>query len=164
MLFSPRGGRGGFIVAHVLKMTGREFLGKASQACSLSPENLQATNFSGRNQMALAMTITDIDAAADNVYVFGTLAASGSYSTGGDTLDFTTVANQIAASQAPLQVWVGGTTGDSYAFVRAGSPTLANGKIKINTASNTELAAGSYPSRITGDTNIQFEAVFNKLI
>src|ERR1700722_8610827 len=105
--------------------------------------------------MALAMTITDIDAAADNIYVFGTLAPSGSYSTGGDTLDFTTVGSQIAASQAPLQVWVSGTTGDSYAFVRNSSPTLANGKVKIDTTSNTELASGSYPSRITSDTNIQ---------
>ena len=114
--------------------------------------------------MALAITITSIDGAADHIYVLGTLAASGSYTTGGDTLDFTAVASQIGASQAPLQVWVGGITGDSYGFVRAGSPTLANGKVKINTASNTELSSGAYPARITGDANIQFEAVFAKLI
>ena len=114
--------------------------------------------------MALAITITDIDGGGDNIYVFGTLAASGNYSTGGDALDFTTVASQIGASQAPVQVWAGGTTGDSYSFVRAGSPTMANGKLKINTASNTELGSGAYPSRITSDANIQFEAVFNKLI
>lgn len=114
--------------------------------------------------MALAITITDVDAAADNIYVFAMLTASGSYATGGDTLDFTTVANQLGASQAPVQVWVGGTTGDSYAFVHAAAPTLANGLVKINTGSNSELAAGSYPARITGDTRIQLEAVFNKLI
>ena len=114
--------------------------------------------------MALAITITDIDSGEDNLYVFGLLTASGNYATGGDTLDFTTVASQINASQAPLQVWVGGVTGDNYGFVRAASPTLANGKIKINTASNTELGAGAYPARITGDANIQIEAVFNKLI
>src|SRR5690242_9913046 len=114
--------------------------------------------------MALAINITNVDAGKTDLYVFGTLTPSGSYSTGGDTLDFTTVANQIGASQAPVQVWVGSTTGDTYAFVRAASPTLANGKIKINTASNTELSAGAYPARITGDTNIQIEAVFSKLI
>jgi len=114
--------------------------------------------------MALAISITSIDFGGDNLYVFGILTPSGSYSTGGDTLDFTTVASQIGASQAPVQVWVGGTTGDSYGFVRAGSPTLANGKVKINTASNTELASGAYPARITGDTNIQIEAAFSKLI
>ena len=114
--------------------------------------------------MALAITITDIDSGEGNLYVFGLLTASGSYTSGGDTLDFTAVANQIGASQAPVQVWVGGSTGDNYGFVRAASPTLANGKIKINTASNTELGAGAYPARITGDANIQIEAVFNKLI
>lgn len=114
--------------------------------------------------MALAITITSVDAAADNIYIFGTLSASGSYTTGGDTLDFTTVSNQIDASQAPLQVWVAGNTGDNYAFIRNSSPTLANGAVKINTASATELAAGAYPARITADTGIQFEAVFRKLI
>lgn len=114
--------------------------------------------------MALAITITDVDAGSQNLCVIGTLTASGNYATGGDTLDFTTVAGQIGAGIAPLQVWVSGSTGDAFAFVRAGSPTLANGKMKINTASNTELASGAYPARITGDTNIQFEAIFQKLL
>ncbi|MBZ5662581.1 MAG: hypothetical protein LAO08_19430 [Acidobacteriia bacterium] len=112
--------------------------------------------------MPLAITIVDIDAAANNVYVFGTLTASGSYSTGGDTLDFTTVASQIPASQAPVQIWVGGSTGDAYSWIKGAS--LNNQKVKVNTASNTELASGAYPARITGDASIQFEAVFNKLI
>ena len=114
--------------------------------------------------MALAINIVDVDSGENDLYVFGTLTASGSYASGGDTLDFTTVANQIGASQAPVQVWVGGSSGDSYGFVRAASPTLANGKLKINTTSNSELGAGAYPARITGDANIQIEAVFNKLI
>ena len=114
--------------------------------------------------MALAINITSIDAGEDNLYIFGLLTASGSYTSGGDTLDLTTVANQIGASQAPVQVWVGGSTGDNYGFVRAATPTLANGKIKINTTSNTELGAGAYPARISGDPNIQIEAVFSKLI
>jgi hypothetical protein len=57
-----------------------------------------------------------------------------------------------------------GSSGDACAFIRAASPTLANGKVKINTASNTELASGAYPARITSDANIQFEAVFHKLL
>ncbi len=114
--------------------------------------------------MALAIIITDVDAGANNICVFGTLTASGSYTTGGDTLDFSTVAGQLSASLAPAQVWIGGSSGDAFAFVRAATPTLANGKVKINTASNTELGSGAYPSRITSDTNIQFEAIFNKLL
>jgi len=114
--------------------------------------------------MALAINITDVDAGSHKLCVFGTLTASDSYATGGDTLDFSTVAGQLAASQAPLQVWIAGSTGDAYAFIRDASPTLANGKVKINTASNTELTSGAYPARITGDTNLQFQAVFHKLL
>jgi hypothetical protein len=112
--------------------------------------------------MSLAISITDIDAVATNIYVFGTLTASGNYSTGGDTLDFTTVASQLSASQAPVQIWIGGSTGDAYSWIKGAA--LNNQKVKINTASNTELASGAYPARITGDTTIQFEALFNKLI
>ncbi len=112
--------------------------------------------------MALAITINDVDAVAANIYIFGTLTASGSYSTGGDTLDFTTVASQISASQVPVQIWIGGSTGDGYAWIKGAA--LNNQKVKINTTSNTELGSGAYPARITGDASIQFEAVFNKLI
>lgn len=112
--------------------------------------------------MSLAISISSVDAAADNVYVFGSLTVSGSYSTGGDTLDFTTVASLVPASLAPLQVWIGGSTGDNYAWIKGA--TLNSQKVKISTASNTELAAATYPSRITGDTSIQFEAVFSKLL
>jgi hypothetical protein len=112
--------------------------------------------------MAVAINVLSVDAAADNVYVFGTLTASGSYSTGGDTLDFTSVGNRIPASAAPVQLWIGGTTGDNYAWVKG--TALNNQKVKVNSASNTELAAGAYPARFTGDTGIQFEAVFTKLL
>jgi hypothetical protein len=43
--------------------------------------------------MPLAINIVNVDALSDNVYIFGSLTPSGSYSTGGDTLDFTTVGN-----------------------------------------------------------------------
>jgi hypothetical protein len=112
--------------------------------------------------MALAITITDVDTGTGNIYVFGTLTPSGSYSTGGDTLDFTTVASQIGASQPPVQLWAGGTTADLFAWIPGSA--LNNGKVKISTASATELAAGTYPTRISGDANIQFEAAFRKLI
>jgi hypothetical protein len=111
--------------------------------------------------MALTMTIVSVDSGTDNIYVLGMLSASGNYSTGGDTLDFTTVAPLLAASQPPLQLWAGGSTGDSYAWIYGNA--LNNQKVKISTASTTELASGAYPSRISGDANIQFEAVFAKM-
>ncbi len=112
--------------------------------------------------MALTMTIVSVDAAADNIYVFGMLTASGNYSTGGDTLDFTAVSPLIAASQPPMQLWAGGSTGDTYAWIKGSA--LNNQKVKISPASGTELASGAYPGRISGDANIQFEAVFAKMI
>ena len=112
--------------------------------------------------MALAITITHYDTSNRSIYIFGTLAASGSYATGGDTLDFTTVGAQVDASQPPVSFWAGGTTGDSYSWI-VGS-ALNNGKVKISTTSATELAAGTYPARISGDTGIQFEATFRKLL
>jgi hypothetical protein len=112
--------------------------------------------------MPFAISITSVDAAADNVHIFGTLTASGSYTTGGDTLDFTTVGSQVLASSAPVQVWIGGSTGDSYSWIKG--TALNNQKIKINSASASELAAGAYPARITGDASVQIEAVFSKMI
>jgi hypothetical protein len=112
--------------------------------------------------MPLAITITSVDVGTDNTYVFGTLVASGNYTTGGDTLDFTTVSAQVPASKVPVQVWVGGSTGDAYAWIKGAA--LNNQKVKVSTASGTELASGAYPARITGDGSIQFEAVFSKLI
>jgi hypothetical protein len=112
--------------------------------------------------MALTMTIVSVDSSNDNVYVLGMLSASGNYSTGGDTLDFTTVAPLLPATQPPMQIWAGGSTGDDYAWIYGNA--LNNQKLKILTASGTELASGAYPGRITGDTSIQFEAVFAKMI
>ena len=114
--------------------------------------------------MALAINVQQVETDQKGVYIFGTLTASGNYATGGDTLDFTAVGvvDKIAAGTAPVQVWIGGTTGDSYGWVVGSS--LANGKVKINTASATELAAAAYPARITGDANIQFEAIFKKFL
>ena len=112
--------------------------------------------------MALTFSLVDTWDDGQRIHVAGTAAGSGSYSTGGDTLDFTTVASRIGASQPPVQVWAGGTTGDNYGWFPG--TALNNGKIKISTTSATELAAGAYPARITGDVNIQFEAAFRKLL
>ena len=117
--------------------------------------------------MALALNVKGIDDGGDLVYIFGTLTPSGSYSSGGDTLDLTTIegaavlARVFAAATVPVNGSVYGTTGDSYGFIPGAA--LNNGKVKINTASNTELGAGAYPARITGDANINFEFVFQKL-
>ncbi len=118
-----------------------------------------AISSSGASQQAL--TLYNVDVGERFVYIYGFLIPSGNYATGGDTLDFTNQ-SMIPAASPPVAVFVGGSTGDSYAFL-AGS-ALNTGKLKINTASNAELVAGAYPARITGDTAIQFEAIFKKFL
>lgn len=57
--------------------------------------------------MAVTITLTsnNIDASANNfVYAIATLSFSGSYSTGGDTLDFSTVASVVPSDLPPINV------------------------------------------------------------
>jgi hypothetical protein len=113
--------------------------------------------------MALTLTVNqfDVDATGKQLYVAGVITASGSYTTGGDTLD---LSNQsyIPSSQLPKQVSIFTQTGQvfNYAFIRG--TTLANSKVKIYGAGGTELTAGAYPAGITGDV-IAFSAVYPKL-
>jgi hypothetical protein len=113
----------------------------------------------------IVINIASLSFGMDEVSVTGTLTLSGNYPTGGDTIDWTTVIGfqsdngRIFLTQAIADSgFVSGSSGDTYAYV-AGS-ALNNGKIKINTASNTELAAGAYPARISGDVNIFFDFNF----
>lgn len=119
--------------------------------------------------MPLAITIAQIQEGLDGVEIFGTLVPSGAYPTGGDTLDWTSVIGVVTSngriftpSALPVNVEISATGGDAFGYV-AGT-TLANGKVKINTASATELGAGAYPARISGDANIMFSAAFPKLL
>src|SRR5581483_10395626 len=49
-------------------------------------------------EMALTLTITDVDLGLDLLYAFGTVAVSGNYPSGGDTVDWTTLKGSTAAS------------------------------------------------------------------
>ena len=115
--------------------------------------------------MAIALAITDIDNSGKSLYLTCTLTFSGNYSTGGDTIDFTTVAGKgylgrtFQASKAPLYGAAYGTSGHSYGLIPG--TTLANGKVKISTTAGTELGAGAYPAAITGDANIYCNAIFD---
>jgi hypothetical protein len=116
--------------------------------------------------MALALTVVDIDNSGKTTYVTCLVTPSGNYTTTGDTIDFTTIIGKqylgkvFIAAKSPLYGYAAGTTGDSYAVIPG--TTMANGKLKINTASATELGAGAYPARITGDANIYVTAAFDQ--
>lgn len=123
--------------------------------------------------MAIAITLppANVDASGQNfVHAAGTLAFSGSYVSGGDTLDFTGVADRLASSLAPVAIEVFGQSG----FLYRGVPgtTLANSKVKVfgqeptsataGVIALTELGASAYPAGVTGDT-VAFRATFRKL-
>ena len=119
--------------------------------------------------MAIAITLTQIQEGVDGVEVFGSLVFSGVYPAGGDVIDWTTVAGLSTSngriftpSGVPVYGAIQGTTGDDYGVVLGAA--LNNGKVKINTTSNAELAGGAYPARITGDANILFSYAFPRLL
>jgi hypothetical protein len=116
---------------------------------------LQASDGSGG-----PVTFRDIDGSANTfVYTLVRLVFSGSYVTGGDTVDLTPLVQAGVPSQpvAPLSAWVEGNgTGTSqqaaggyYAFLTG--TALNNNKVKIFNAAGGELAAGAYPAAVTSD-------------
>jgi len=113
--------------------------------------------------MALALTVNqfDVDATGKQVYAVGTITASGSYATGGDTLD---LSNQsfIPSAQLPKQASIFSQNGQVFSYVFIRGAALNNSKVKIYQAGGTELAAGAYPAGITGDI-IAFSATYPKL-
>ncbi|MFZ0037831.1 MAG: hypothetical protein WAK91_10435 [Candidatus Acidiferrales bacterium] len=119
--------------------------------------------------MAIAITVQSIDASGSAVLVTGTLAFSGNYSTGGDTLDWTTADEQIAPSGAtipsatpPQLVLISSVNGNADAYIPVQGSALNNWKVKCFAAGGTEVSAGAYPSGITGDI-VAFLAQFPKL-
>jgi len=116
--------------------------------------------------MALTFTLVDTWDDGQRVHVAGTIAASGSYVSGGDTLDLSKYP-VIASAGAPIQgtAWIDGLAGYDYVFYPGSA--MNNGKVKIfqqgaSAGAFPELAAGAYPGAITSDT-ITFYGIFKKL-
>jgi hypothetical protein len=112
------------------------------------------------------LTTRDVDGSAnDFIYVQGRFAFSGNYSTGGDTLDWTTVNDKLSSASC-VSVFVDWQAiGNGY-FPIGGPATALNAwKLKVQTPGtfNSELAAGAYPGAVTGDT-VAFQATFRKLL
>lgn len=120
--------------------------------------------------MALAATVTNVNMNRNRIIVSGTLTASGSYPTGGDTVNLNSATWPVGSSGAvPSQAAVGagesyvqGTSGYTFGVIPGTSP--ADTKVLINSAAGTEVSAGAYPAAITGDTNFRFCFSFQKLV
>lgn len=118
--------------------------------------------------MALAFTLVDSWDDGRRIHVAGTVAASGNYTAGGDTLDLTPLEPLgVPTTQPPIlgTAWMDGLAGYDYVFTPGAA--INSGKVKIFQDSGAagafaELAAGAYPSAISGDT-VTFYGIFPRL-
>ncbi len=116
--------------------------------------------------MALTFSLVDSWEDGHRIHVCGTVAASGNYTTGGDTLDLSQFPI-IASTQPPIQgtAWMDGLAGYDYVF--APGATINTNRVKMfqehgSAGPFQELAAGAYPGAIIGDT-ITLYGIFKKL-
>jgi hypothetical protein len=115
----------------------------------------------------MAITITllpgNVDGSGSNLfYAIGTLTFSGNYPTGGDTLDFTTVADKLPSTQI-IQVFADSQNGNAGYYVPVAGAALNNWKLKAFTGGGSELGAGAYPGSVTGDV-VQITITARKLL
>lgn len=114
----------------------------------------------------MAITITllpgNVDGSGSNLlYAVGSLAFSGSYTTGGDTLDFTQVADKLPSTQV-IQVFAESQNGNAGYYVPIAGTALNNWKLKAFTGGGTEISAGAYPASVTTDA-VQLTITARKL-
>jgi hypothetical protein len=127
--------------------------------------------------MAVTLTLTDIDPGTTQIYAFGTVQLSGTYPSGGDTVNWTQLVGQIAArgetvessmtdpAYGPVQAsfTVQGGTPNQYQMQQGTS--ASNWKLRgYTTGSGGAEFTGNaaYPSSATNDI-ITFSAQFRKL-
>jgi hypothetical protein len=115
----------------------------------------------------MPITITlqpnNVDGSGSNLfYAIGSLTFSGNYPTGGDTLDFTTVADKLPSDQI-IQVFADSQNGNAGYYVPVQGSALNNWKLKAFSGGGTELSAGAYPASVTSDI-VQITITARKLL
>src|SRR6476661_527001 len=103
--------------------------------------------------MPIAITLlpSNEDGSGSNLfYAIGTLTFSGNYPTGGDTLDFTTVADKLPSTQI-MQIFADSQNGNAGYYVPVQGTAMNNWKLKAFTGGGTEVTAGAYPASVTTD-------------
>jgi hypothetical protein len=80
------------------------------------------------------------------------LTFSGNYSTGGDTINFSSTEIKGGSLIPPIFTNVNGLAVTPYKYTYVPGTGIKDGKIRItNTTTGVELAAGAYPAAITAD-------------
>jgi len=115
--------------------------------------------------MAITISLSplNVDSSASNfVYAVATLAFTENYPTGGDTLDFTQVADKLP-SDTIVQVFAESQNGNSGYYIPVQGTALNNWKLKAFLGGGTEIGAGAYPGTVTGDI-VQLSITARKLL
>jgi hypothetical protein len=119
--------------------------------------------------MSLSLTVQNVDATGVLISITGGVTFSGNYTTGGDTLDWTTVVEQVGQSgqvavfaTAPVVSTFDSQNGNSGSYIPVRGSALNNWHLKCFLGSGTEVGAGAYPSSVTSDV-VVFQAQFERL-
>jgi hypothetical protein len=113
--------------------------------------------------ITISLAPTNVDSSASNfVYAIASLTFSGNYPTGGDTLDFTAVADKLPSTQI-VQAFAESQNGNGGYYVALAGSALNNWKLKCFQPGGTEISAGAYPSSVTNDI-VQLSITARKLL
>jgi len=113
--------------------------------------------------ITISVTPNNVDSSASNfVYAIATLTFTGSYPTGGDTVDFTTVADKLPSTQI-IQVFAESQNGNSGYYIAVQGSAMNNWKLKAFSGGGTEITAGAYPASVTTDI-VQLSITARKLL
>ena len=113
--------------------------------------------------ITISLQPNNVDSSANNfVYAVAALTFSGNYATGGDTLDFTQIAN-VLPSDTIVQVFAESQNGNSGYYVPVQGTALNNWKLKAFVGGGTEITPGAYPSTVTTDI-VQLSITARKLL
>lgn len=98
--------------------------------------------------MAITITLnpSNVDGSASNfVYAIATLTFSGNYVVGGDTLDFTQIADKLGGATI-VQAFAESQNGNNGYYVPIAGSALNNWKLKAFAGGGSELTAAPYPA------------------
>lgn len=98
------------------------------------------------NPISLGEQVVSPHVAGDLIFALREITFSGTYPTGGETLDFTSTIKRGSGIGKTIMVIPEGKAGYEFEWDRA------NSKLKVNTTAATELAAAAYPAGLTAGT------------
>jgi len=116
--------------------------------------------------MSIQLTLlpSNEDGSGSNLYyAIAQLTFSGNYVVGGDTIDFTTVADKLPSTQI-IQAFADSQNGASGYYVPVAGTALNNWKLKCFTGGGTELTAAAYSTTFVATDVVQLTITARKLL